>query len=689
MARRAVMASLMLAASLGLVRNATATVTALPASGDTYLRGGGSADTNEGGAVFLRLQRTGTNRALVRFDQSAIANAVGAGVLQSAALELFIEANDDNWGTGRDVEVHRVTADWTEGGATFNCPIDTSPSNGSPDCPAQWSGGSFNAAETAAMLQLNGVVGTYVSFDVTADVAAFLAAAPNYGWLIKKRSEGANGSIEYTAREGTAGQQPRLVLAVFFPPTSTPTRTPTNTPTRTPTLTPTLTATPTLTNTPTRTPTPTLTSTPTRTPTVTPTPTLDPHCGPAPLAFCRQPVAAGTGSLQLKRRAGDPFASQLRWKWLQGDATDLAALGDPRPNGGTSYTLCVYDEHAGVPALVSSAIIPPGDACNSGPCWKATGSKGFKYKDDILSAGGVQTVILKAGTAGKAKIIVKAKGADLQMPSLPLAQDAAVVVQLKNIDGECWEARYSGPATKNDDRQFKDSADAPLPTPTATPTRTVTPTPTATRTPTATVSGPTTTPTLTPASTPTATITDTPSGPTPTFTPTNTFTPTPTPSPTPTMGSFVCGNGFLEPGETCGSCPADCVVSPCTDSGSDATMQVNFANPPGDSATSVTVLIGYQSDLVSIPGTGLAGTVGARVIMRQSGSTVVANDLNYALRTIVNRNAGLLNGKLYQILFDRCTSAPVPVPADFACTVEGCAGQFGTIEGCTCSVVAP
>ena len=230
---------------------AVANTATLTASADTYIRGG-QQNQNQGSDTFLRVQSSGPNRSLVRFNQAQIAAAVGAGTLVSATLELFIEFNADNWGTsGRTVSAHRLTVDWTEAGATFNCPNDTNPSNQAADCPLQWNGGTFNPTATASVLHTNGLAG-YIQYNVTSDVTAFLSGTSNYGWLIKLTDESQNGHVEYTSREGTAGQLPILVL-VFNPPTATPTRTrtPTSSPTRTNTSTPTRTRTPTVTPTPT------------------------------------------------------------------------------------------------------------------------------------------------------------------------------------------------------------------------------------------------------------------------------------------------------------------------------------------------------------------------------------------------------------------------------------------------------
>lgn len=81
--------------------------TVLVARADTYLKQGQS-NQNQGSAAFLRIQQSGNNRALVRFDQAEIAAQVEGGSLVSATLELYIEYNANNWGSsGRTVDAHR------------------------------------------------------------------------------------------------------------------------------------------------------------------------------------------------------------------------------------------------------------------------------------------------------------------------------------------------------------------------------------------------------------------------------------------------------------------------------------------------------------------------------------------------------------------------------------------------------
>jgi Glucodextranase, domain B len=192
--------------------------TAVFATADSYVKGG-QPNQNQGGEAILRIQDSGDNRTLVRFDQAAIANAVGSGHLTQAKLRLNIDFNGNNWGpNGRAVAVHRMVQDWTELGATWNCPDDTNTANGSPDCTPWVMNDSsrypFLVTPTDVIAHMNNQLGA-VEWDVTADVQAFLASAPNYGWLIKKADESESGRVDYSSREGTV--VPELVLTIDGP----------------------------------------------------------------------------------------------------------------------------------------------------------------------------------------------------------------------------------------------------------------------------------------------------------------------------------------------------------------------------------------------------------------------------------------------------------------------------------------
>ncbi|MCI0423086.1 MAG: hypothetical protein L0312_28325, partial [Acidobacteria bacterium] len=82
--------------------------TTLTPIADTYIKQG-TPNQNQGTEAMLQVRALGNNRALVRFDQSAIASAIGTGTLGSAKLRLYIVSNANNWGSGgRVVNVHRM-----------------------------------------------------------------------------------------------------------------------------------------------------------------------------------------------------------------------------------------------------------------------------------------------------------------------------------------------------------------------------------------------------------------------------------------------------------------------------------------------------------------------------------------------------------------------------------------------------
>ena len=112
----------------------------------------------------------------------------------------------------------------------------------------------------------------------------------------------------------------------------------------------------------------------------------------------------------LKNKSPDS-KDKLTWKWIKGAATTLADLKDPTATA--DYALCIY---AGTTnALVAALNVPPGAH------WSTLGTKGYKYKDPTESQAGVQKIILKSGTAGKSKALVKGKGTNLPDPTLPLS----------------------------------------------------------------------------------------------------------------------------------------------------------------------------------------------------------------------------------------------------------------------------
>jgi hypothetical protein len=154
------------------------------------------------------------------------------------------------------------------------------------------------------------------------------------------------------------------------------------------------------------------------------------------------------------------------WRWLRGEETQFQEFGDPET--ADAYTLCVYDASGALPRLLLDAQAPPGDLCPAGavpaPCWKAFGSppgaRGHRYRDSALTPDGVELVRLTPGAASRAKVIVRAKGPALDMPS-PLDIVPPVTVQLQNASA-CWSATYySAGVIANDAGMFRAKAGLP------------------------------------------------------------------------------------------------------------------------------------------------------------------------------------------------------------------------------------
>jgi hypothetical protein len=160
----------------------------------------------------------------------------------------------------------------------------------------------------------------------------------------------------------------------------------------------------------------------------------------------------------IVRQGALPNMDKLRWTWVQGDATDALALGDP-VSGTTTYGLCVYGAVADVPYLAMQLRVPPGGTCGGRPCWVTTDANGLRYSDAAGAADGVIGLRVRTGAGGEAKVRLQAHGANLPLP-LPadaanlIAADPHAVAQLVNTDGTCWEAAYPAAQTSSSATRF-------------------------------------------------------------------------------------------------------------------------------------------------------------------------------------------------------------------------------------------
>lgn len=169
----------------------------------------------------------------------------------------------------------------------------------------------------------------------------------------------------------------------------------------------------------------------------------------APQLGCVQPFIPGHGLLHLQKPLGG--IEKLTWSLSKGTLTTKVDYGNPLNT--TSYDLCVYDQTAGTDHLILRKHIPAGGTCGTKPCWRET-SQNFRYRDSNLTNGGISSVLLhQALIDGKAKIVIKGKGDNLNLPPLPLDQQTTVTVQLSN-GTRCWETRSSA-NLKNNSTEFR------------------------------------------------------------------------------------------------------------------------------------------------------------------------------------------------------------------------------------------
>jgi hypothetical protein len=110
--------------------------------------------------------------------------------------------------------------------------------------------------------------------------------------------------------------------------------------------------------------------------------------------------------------------------------------------------------------------------------------------------------------------------------------------------------------------------------------------------------------------------------------------------------------------------------------------------PPGQFPTGATVLLGYHSGRLSIPGTGSVASVLGRVTApNPQPNPFIRNDQNYALSVVLGRSTPI--DVLFTVTFDRCQGAPAPTADDLGCAIVGCASGGPPIDGCGCSISQP
>ena len=176
-------------------------------------------------------------------------------------------------------------------------------------------------------------------------------------------------------------------------------------------------------------------------------------CRPTPLAGC---VVAGRAKLTISEKTAGQERLKTSLQELNA-ALGLIDFGNP-VSGPTRYDVCIHNQ-AG--ALVGQMTVNRAQqTCGTRPCWKATGSVGYRYSDATASASGIRSIGTKSGSIGTGN--VKVKGGNMVsvgQTSLPTGMTAALsgntqaVVQVITSDARCYQATLTT-VTKNTPQQF-------------------------------------------------------------------------------------------------------------------------------------------------------------------------------------------------------------------------------------------
>lgn len=155
---------------------------------------------------------------------------------------------------------------------------------------------------------------------------------------------------------------------------------------------------------------------------------------------------AGRASFTVANRVDDR-SDVVRFAWTFGEATTMAELG--APTADTDYRVCVWDSTGGVRHLVMDLQAPAAGDCHGRACWHPIDGGGFRYVNRSRLPDGLEEMTIRPGPSGKALVRVRGRGPALPDPTMPFAQDPAILVQVVSATGACWGAGFATPADVN------------------------------------------------------------------------------------------------------------------------------------------------------------------------------------------------------------------------------------------------
>jgi hypothetical protein len=175
-------------------------------------------------------------------------------------------------------------------------------------------------------------------------------------------------------------------------------------------------------------------------------------CTVVPEMGCRL-AAAGKSQISIDDKAGSE-KDRMKWKWGKGELTELTDFADA-VGGSAIYQICTFDTSIETQPLVDAGVAG-GGTCSGKPCWKASGTKGFSFKDKLGTGDGLAAMKPGAGVDEKAKVQAKLGGLNFTVPILPLTTPVVVQLLVDNGDTiECWQSTFADTPKKNSATKFK------------------------------------------------------------------------------------------------------------------------------------------------------------------------------------------------------------------------------------------
>ena len=159
---------------------------------DTWIKSDSPTNNNAGDTVLHISNQSGIfERPMYRFDLTPV--PANAAILSATAWFYVVKEHPEGF-----VDIHLITADWTETDATWGSMGANMDSTRLASIPTQVS------------------AGVWVSVNLSAQVQAWVNGQPNYGITMNTSSEGVQG--EYASRE--SANSPYLEVVVGVPPSS-------------------------------------------------------------------------------------------------------------------------------------------------------------------------------------------------------------------------------------------------------------------------------------------------------------------------------------------------------------------------------------------------------------------------------------------------------------------------------------